>query len=241
MLSVIIPTLNEAADLPETLRVLRRARRTHGPVQVIVSDCGSVDGTAGLIGDARLVTGGTSRATAMNLGAAAATGNVLLFLHADTRLPVGFDRAIRRAIRGGRVGGCFEFSFGSHRRNRGLKRRMLWLVQLVNRVRFRLNGRSYGDQGLFVRRDVFESLGGFDDVPLMEDARLARRLRLAGPTAVLHPAVKTSPRRFLERGIVRTTITDLWLIACEDLGLRPRGIWKRYNDHNHRGALSDQS
>ena len=249
MLSVVVPTLNEADDLPRTLAALREAAA--GPFELIVADCGSVDATADLAASlgATVVTGARHRADALNRGAAAAGGDTLLFLHADTRLPDGFDAKIRRSVARGAVGGCFEFGFGSHPDARGLNRHLLRYVVLANRARHRHSGRAYGDQALFCRRSVFHHLGGYEDLPLMEDGRFARRLRLAGPTAVLQPPARTSPRRFVEGGrfrVLRTALTDLWLMTCDDLGVVPRRAWERYNAVNAArgqdgGSFSDQS
>ena len=233
-LSLIIPTLNEATGLERTIATARDAAR--GDLQVIVSDCDSTDGTADIarqLGVA-VATGSRSRATAMNRGAALADGRVLLFVHADTRLPDGFDRAVCRAIRGGCVGGAFDFSFGSDDRVRGLSKQKLKLVRILNRVRFRWKRTFYGDQAIFCRRDVFESLGGYRDLPLFEDVRLSKAMRRRGRLAILQPPVKTSPRRFVEKGILRQMLRDMVLMGLDGCGVCPKRMWAAYNRHNRK-------
>ena len=238
VLSAIIPTLNEADHLSATVRLLRERQGGEG-VEVVVADCGSSDGTVALASElgCRVVTRATSRAVAMNRGAAAARGDILLFLHADSQLPRRFDLTIARAVDRGCVGGAFDFNWSSKPRSRGVERELLRIVRMTNRIRFRWTGNFYGDQGIFVRRDVFVRLGGFPEVPLMEDIRLCQKLKRVGRLAVLQPPVKTSPRRFLARGVVRQFLADLRLLACESCGLNPRRAWGSYNRLNRLGHL----
>ena len=233
-LTVIIPTLNEAGGLAAVIGHTRAAARGRA-VEIVVSDCGSADGTAGVARacGARFVAGGTGRADAMNRGAAVASSGVLLFVHADSRLPDDFDGKVAAALaRPGVVGGAFDFQFGSHPGHHGLNRQSLRLVAFCNRFRFRITRNFFGDQGVFVRRDVFERLGGFPRVPLFEDAHFCRKLRRAGRTAILSPPMKTCPRRFIARGVLRQFAADLWMINCDLLGERPTRAWGRYNAVN---------
>ena len=233
-ISLVIPTLNEAESIPRTLATARDAATCWNGTQIIVSDCNSDDNTLDVARSlgAKTVTGGRSRATAMNRGAKIADGEVLLFLHADTRLPVGYDDAVRRAISNGCVGGAFDFSFGSDDRARGLNKQKLKLVRILNRVRFRWKRTFYGDQAIFCRRDVFESLGGYQELPLFEDVRLSKDMRRRGRLAILQPPVKTSPRRFIEKGVLRQMIRDMILMALDGCGVCPRRMWSAYNRHN---------
>ena len=238
-LCIVIPTLNERAALPTTLAALRDAL---GPARarVIVSDCDSPDGTACLAArhGTGVVRGSRCRAEALNRGAATAPAgcDVLLFLHADTRLPPGFFGRIEKALRDSRVvGGAFDHKFGKHPQNIRLNRQLLRLVMHLNRVRFRWGRRFYGDQAIFVRRDVFERIGGFPKMPLMEDVYFCARLNRAGRTAILSPGVKTSPRRFCERGVIRTFVADARLLLLDSFGVRPTRLWRRYNDLNRGG------
>jgi len=238
LLSVVIPTLNEAEALPRTLPHTLAAARGRA-VELIVSDCGSTDGTAEVARahGAAVVTGARSRATALNAGAAASTGDALLFLHADSILPDGYAAKIAAALaKPGVVAGAFDFQFGSHPLHHGLNRYALRLVSTSNRVRFRWTRNFYGDQGLFLRRAVFDRVGGFPDVRLMEDVRLSRRLKAMGKTVVLQPAIKTSPRRFVTRGVLRQYAQDLALLGCESCGFCPESLWTRYNAWNEGAA-----
>jgi hypothetical protein len=139
----------------------------------------------------------------MNVGAAAAGGAVLWFLHADTAPAAGHVAALRRALSNPRVvGGAFEFGF--RERSFGLR-----IVEWVNRARYRTRKRFYGDQGIFVRRSAFEAVGGFPEAGLMEDARLCRDLRRLGRLRIVRPVLRTSARRFLDGGVWRVFWLDI--------------------------------
>jgi rSAM/selenodomain-associated transferase 2 len=200
MLSIIVPMLNEAAILPMLL--VHLARWQARGCEVLLVDGGSDDGSAAL---ARAVgftvlTGARGRARQMNAGAQAARGDVLLFLHADTRLPQWADETVRAALaRPGAVWGRFDVRIDG-------RRRMLPLVAALMNLRSRLTGIATGDQAIFVRRTAFETVGGFPDQPLMEDIELSHRLgRLARP-ACLRARVLTSGRRWEQRGVWRTIL-----------------------------------
>ena len=236
MLSIIIPTLNEAHSLAATAAHTRIAANG-AAIEVIVSDCGSADGTALLARDLglRVVDGGDCRAAALNIGGRAALGSVLLFLHADSSLPHNFPRLIASVIRGPDiVGGAFDFQFDLDPRTKAYDAFCLRWVVLLNRIRYRWTGNFYGDQSIFVRRDVFRRIGGFPNVRLMEDIGFSRRLRGVGRTAILRPPVRTSPRRFLSRGVARQLVDDLTLLACDSIGIRPLRLWECYNGWNRR-------
>jgi glycosyltransferase involved in cell wall biosynthesis len=204
---------------------------------MVVSDCNSPDGTAAVARSLGLavVTDGTCRAEALNLGARAAGGDVLLFLHADSVPPAGFVRRIRRAlVDPAVVGGAFDFRLGPHPLNRGINRKLLGFVTFCNRVRYRFSRGFFGDQGIFVRRTVFERVGGFPAVRLMEDLRFCRRMAAEGRTAIL-PPMDTSPRRFVTRGVLRQFVQDLVLLSCDSWGVCPEDLWAHYNRLNHAG------
>jgi rSAM/selenodomain-associated transferase 2 len=230
-LSVVIPTLNEAASLAHTVAVLR-ARTAGPPVEVIVADCGSRDGTVAVATacGARLEAGPalSDRARACNAGAAAATGDVLLFLHADTLVPRQYDLLIRQALLTPRVvGGAFEFALDGPQWR-------LRFVELVNRLRYRVRGRFFGDQGIFIRRDVFQTLGGFPQTGILEDAHLCAIARRAGTMPLLGEAMLTSPRRFYRGGILRTLVVDALILASDLLGLNPERFAHAYRRENVR-------
>jgi rSAM/selenodomain-associated transferase 2 len=237
VLSVIIPTLNEAANLPRTLAHTRAATGDAEPLEIIVSDCRSDDDTARVAADQgeMVIEGSLSRAQALNRGAAAARGDRLLFLHADTLLPTGFATAIRQALdRPEMVGGAFNFRFLRPPELSLLHWKMLGVVALMNNVRFRTSRNFYGDQAIFVRRRVFERLGGFPERALLEDLHFSRRMKRVGETAILSPAVQSSPRRFMARGIIHQMIQDIRLILADSLGMRPGPLSMRYNGWNRR-------
>lgn len=198
-ISVVIPTLDEAAAIAAAVV---GARRALGSCEVIVVDAGSRDGTAAAAAaaGATVVTALGSRADAMNMGASVASGDVLLFLHADTLLPAGAATAVATALE--RAGaGAFRIRFD---RPRAVLER---LVNLRSRV-FKI---VYGDQALFASRAAFDRVGGFRPIPIMEDRDLAARLRRAGGLTVVPLAVTTSSRRHRRDGQVRT-IARHWLI-----------------------------
>jgi len=210
--SVIIPTLNEEACLAETLNLLR----THRPHEVIVADGGSSDATRRLAARAdRLVYGPRGRALQMNAGAACATGDILLFLHADCSLePGALDEAERRLGKPGVAAGCFTMRV----RAPGPLYR---LIDACATARVRLTGLVYGDQGLFLRRDRFERLGGFPPFRLMEDLFFSRELRRHGRVVVAGRRIFVSPRRWRHAGLVRQSLRNWTLTALAAAGIDP--------------------
>lgn len=202
-LSIIIPALNEAAALPVTLEALSPLRQRG--VEVIVADGGSADATAreAMQWADRVILAPRGRARQMNAGAAAARGEVLLFLHADTLLPAGADMVILENLASTRRDwGRFDVRIAG-------RPRMLRVVAALMNLRSRWTGIATGDQAIFVRRSLFDALGGFPDQPLMEDVELSRRLRRLGPPLCLKARVTTSGRRW-ERDGVWPTIFLMW-------------------------------
>jgi rSAM/selenodomain-associated transferase 2 len=217
--SVIIPTLNEEHCLGETLALLRR----HRPHQIIVVDGGSTDATCRLAQDADLLLHAPrGRAVQMNLGAAHSTGDVLLFLHADCSLE---DRALAEAERvlrrRGVVAGCFTMTVRAH----GLLYR---LIGACATARVRLTGLAYGDQGLVLRRETFQQLGGFLEIPLMEDVFFSRALRRTGRVVVVPRRIYVSPRRWRRAGLIRQTLRNWTLTALATTGIAPHRLAKFY-------------
>jgi rSAM/selenodomain-associated transferase 2 len=210
--SVIIPTWNEESCLGETLRLLRRER----PGQVIVVDGGSSDATCRSAAAADLLLHGPrGRALQMNLGAAHATGAVLLFLHADCTLEPGALGEAEACLRpGGVAAGCFTMTV----RARGLFFRS---IDACATARVRLTGLVYGDQGLFLHRDLFEELGGFPRLRLMEDLFFSRELRRRGRVVVATRRIFVSPRRWQRAGLVRQTLRNWVLTALAASGIHP--------------------
>ena len=204
-LSVVVPALDEAANLARLLPDLRRA---WPDIEIIVVDGGSRDGTPDVVrGQAgvRLLEGARGRARQMNAGARQAGGDVLLFLHADTRLPDGAPGAITAALADPAVvGGRFDVCFDS-------RRRVLGVVAWFMNARSRATSICTGDQAIFVRRAAFEAVGGYPDIALMEDIELCRRLKARGRLAALRARVTTSARKWEREGPLRT-IGLMWTL-----------------------------
>ena len=199
-LSIIVPMLNEAAALPGLLAQLARWR-TRG-CEVVVVDGGSTDGSATMARAAgfTVVDAERGRARQMNAGAALARGEVLLFLHADTQLPADADVAVRAALADGRRDwGRFDVRIAG-------RSPMLRVVAGLMNLRSRLTGIATGDQAMFVRREAFDAVGGFPLQPLMEDIELSRRLLRVSRPACLRARVRTSGRRWEQRGVWRTIL-----------------------------------
>jgi rSAM/selenodomain-associated transferase 2 len=217
--SVIIPALNEAACLGETLRQLQ----AHGPHEILVVDGGSTDATCAIAAAAaRLLRGPRGRAAQMNHGAAHATGDVLLFLHADCSLEGGaLPEAARCLGRRGVVAGCFRMRV----RAEGAVYR---LIDAAATARVRLTGLAYGDQGLFVGRRTFGQVGGFPPLRLMEDVFLSRRLCRLGRVAVAPRRIFVSPRRWQQQGVVRQTLRNWALTALAAGGVHPDRLARFY-------------
>ena len=219
-ISVIIPTFNESAVIEKTLKHLPR----RGDVERIVADGGSSDGTAALAGPwaDRVLTTETGRARQMNAGARASRGDVLLFLHADSRLAYGAFDAVTQALKDpAMAGGAFALAIDS-------PRPVLRLVAAAANWRSRLTRISYGDQGIFVRRSVFERLGGYPDLPIMEDLEFSRRLKRAGKVALLSVPITTSSRRWDNEGIGTTTLRNQIFVLAYFLGVSPVRLAGRY-------------
>jgi rSAM/selenodomain-associated transferase 2 len=201
--SVIIPVLDEAEGLPELLDTLRQL-----PAQVLFIDGGSSDASTALLEASgfRWISSARGRAAQMNAGAAAATGDIFMFLHADTKLPPDAVARVRHAVRRGAVGGSFAVRLDSNRP----------LLRLVGRLiswRSRLTRIASGDQALFVTREAFERLGGFAGMVLFEDIDFSRRLRRLGPVVQLRARVTTSARRWERHGALRT-IARMWVLRA---------------------------
>lgn len=221
-LSIVIPALDEAANLAALLPALRKSEPD---AEVIVVDGGSRDGTQAVVDrhpGVRCLDASRGRATQMNTGARAAGGDALLFLHADTRLPPGAGAAVCAALADARVvAGRFDVAFDTAR---PIMRVVAWLMN----HRSRWTGISTGDQALFVRRDAFEALGGFAEIPLMEDVELTRRLKRLGRQAALALRVTTSARKWETEGAARTIVLMWALRLLYALGVAPARLHRCY-------------
>ncbi len=220
-LSLILPVLNEAATICAQLALLQQLR-SRG-VELLLVDGGSCDGTPDLARPwvDRLLESPRGRATQMNAGAHASQGEVLLFLHADTTLPPAADELIQAAMTDDVVWGRFDVRIDGHQP-------LLRVVESMMNWRSRLSGIATGDQGIFVRREVFERLGGYPELPLMEDIALSRQLKRIARPVCLHERVLTSGRRWQKHGVLRTILLMWCLRASYFLGADPQQLAIRY-------------
>lgn len=219
-LTVVIPALDEADCIDAAV-----CSASAPGVEVIVVDGGSSDATAARAEacGARVLRAASGRARQLAAGAAAGSGDVLLFLHADTRLPPGFEAAVGEALDDpGTAGGAFGFRFD--RRSPSLR-----LVEAGARARAALLGMPYGDQALFVRRSVLDAIGGIPQVPIMEDMDLVRAMRRQGRVALLPLDAVTSARRHRSRGPLRTALRHVVAALAWALGIERERIaaWVR--------------
>lgn len=221
-LSIIIPVLDEAPSLPALLAHLAPLR---DHAEVIVVDGGSTDGSAEAaraLGWPRVLAAPRGRGRQMNAGAAAAAGETLLFLHADTSLPPGALEEIGGALADPQVvGGRFDVRLDN-------PRPIYRAVELLMNLRSRWTGIWTGDQAIFVRRTVFQRLGGYADIPLMEDVEFSRRLKRAGRRVCLHSRVLASARKWEREGPLRT-IALMWALRfLYMLGASPARLHRWY-------------
>jgi rSAM/selenodomain-associated transferase 2 len=222
LLSIIVPCLDEAAGIADALSALAPLRARGA--EVIVVDGGSRDDTmerARPLAD-RVMATSRGRATQMNAGAARAQGEMLLFLHADTRLPEAADALIIDGLNRSRRGwGRFDVTIAG-------RHPLLRVVERLMNLRSRLTGIATGDQAIFVNRSLFTAAGGYPEIPLMEDVALCKRLKRFGPPLCLKHHLTTSGRRWERHGVVRT-ITLMWMLRLAYwLGADPGKLALRY-------------
>lgn len=219
-ISVIIPALNEAENIGEALLSIGHENN----IQVIVADGGSQDNTVSIAESlgAKVINVLPPRSRQMNEGAAEAVGDVLIFLHADTRLPKNFDRLVLGSLaQPGIAAGAFELRIDDP--TPGLR-----LIERVANWRSRCLRTPYGDQGIFMLKRVFHSAGGFSDFPIMEDFELIRRLRKKGKIITLPAPVLTSSRRWQNFGILKTTLINQLIVIAYYMGIPPNTIARLY-------------
>ncbi|MCA9023988.1 MAG: TIGR04283 family arsenosugar biosynthesis glycosyltransferase [Planctomycetaceae bacterium] len=218
-ISVIIPTLNESATIAQTVQ----RTRALGACEIIVVDGGSHDGTLAAAGSAdQCLNSPRGRAAQQNRGAAVAGGDVLLFLHADCWLEAGAFEAMQHALSDSRcVGGCFRQmidaeGWGYRTVERGNALRVRWLKWI------------YGDQALFVRREVFQRVGGYPELELMEDLYISKRLKRKGRLWVVDHSLHVSPRRWQQVGLIRQTLRNWAFVGLAHCGVSPHRLARHY-------------
>lgn len=221
MISIIIPVFNEEQIIVKSLMPLQ----SDGDGEVIVVDGGSKDSTAMLAQDMGfkvIFASQKGRAYQMNLGASIARGEILLFLHADTRLPQGYASIIANILLDSQtVAGAFELAIDSPEFS-------LRLVEMGVNWRSRFFSLPYGDQAIFVRSEVFREMDGFANLPIMEDFEFVQRLRKRGKMAIASAKVVTSGRRWQKLGVIRTTLLNQLIIFGYYLGVSPDKLARWY-------------
>ncbi|MEH2418010.1 TIGR04283 family arsenosugar biosynthesis glycosyltransferase [Nostoc sp.] len=219
-ISIIIPTLNEAGNIKEAIVTTQESIN----IEIIVVDAGSQDGTLEIAKSlgVTVISSSAGRAVQMNAGAVVASGDILLFLHADTRLPAGFDEMIRTALQQpGIVAGAFNLRIDASLLS------LRWVEWGVN-MRSHIYQMPYGDQAIFLTKAVFQQIGGFPELPIMEDFELMRRLKRTGRIVIIPTPVVTSARRWLQKGVFKTTLLNQIVIIAYLLGVSPKRICRWY-------------
>jgi rSAM/selenodomain-associated transferase 2 len=221
-LSVVVPVLNEARYLPT---ILPRLAGFGERVETIIVDGGSVDDSQDLVrtaGSARLLVSKRGRAAQMNAGAAAANSPVLFFLHGDTLPPPdAVDRILTALSDASVLAGSFQLAFDN---NSALLRFYAWCSSANNLLT------TYGDQGLFLRRTTFEQMGGFPDLPFLEDIEFQRRLRRNGRVIKLPVSLRTSARRFERYGVLGQQLRNIAIVGAYLAGVKPARLKNLYSD-----------
>ena len=246
-ISIILPCRNDAAALGRTLDCLDGLSGIDD-AEVIVAASGDPDGTTRVAAErARIIwPAGSTRSALMNAGARAAPGEILFFLHADSFPPPAALSLIRDALAAPRaVGGAFEHQFVEPGWS-------LRAISGINGIRYRLTRHYYGDQGIFIRADVFHRMSGYRDLAMMEDLDLSRRMKREGRTLLVRTPLRTSGRRFIARGPWRTFFFIVWLLLLETFRLDPQRYadrWRGPADRSpgspwprlHKGAEATKS
>ena len=229
--SIIVPVLHEAERINDLIGHLRQLDPEKSS-EIIVVDGAPEKDTLQAIHDDRItqISADKGRAKQMNAGAFAAKGDILIFLHADTELPMSALKRMNAFVnRNEFVGGAFDLGIKS-------EKRIYRVIAFLGSLRSRLNRIPYGDQAIFVRRNYFNKIGGYKDIPLMEDAELMRRMkRSAKKIFIFHDRVMTSPRRWEEEGLVYCILRNWTLQILYFLGVSPHKLVNFYKDGYQKG------
>jgi rSAM/selenodomain-associated transferase 2 len=218
--SIIVPTLNEAQGLRDTLTQIQQLC----PHELVVSDGGSDDNTLKIAKKftEHVVSGPAGRALQMNAGAQIATGDIFIFLHADCRIePASYEKMLHSLKSSEKIGGAFSLCIDSDK----------WSLRLITRLanlRSKFFGMAYGDQAFFVKNSTFQQMNGFAELPICEDIDFFKRLRKLGPVILLKEKSLTSPRRWIKEGIWFTTLRNILITILFELGFPPRILTKWY-------------
>ena len=228
-ISIIIPVLNESEGINDTVEHLNGLiTSTNVSVEIIVVDGDPEGKTIASIRDKNTITttGKTGRAAQMNKGAELATGKTFLFLHADTRLPdEGLNVIVASCDGKTTKAGAFDLAIASGKN-------VFRLIETMANVRSHLTGIPYGDQGLFFHADYFRALGGFADIPIMEDVEIIRRMKKRGDRVIfLKDTVQTSSRRWQKEGVWKCTLRNWSLVSLFVAGVKPQKLAKFYRVH----------
>ena len=218
-ISIIIPILNEAKILDKTLSQLQPELGHH---ELIIVDGGSSDDSTRIAEKyGEVLTAARGRAKQLNAGAAAATGDILLFLHADIWLEPGALVAVETALSSGYIGGGFRQKIDG-------KRILYRMIEIAGNIRGKYLKVFYGDSGIFLARTDFEKIGGFPDLPILEEMEFSKSLRKLGKTTLIVPHIHLSARRWEARGIIRTTLNNWLITLLYFLKVSPERLAKLY-------------
>ncbi len=229
VISIIIMTLNEEELIGGLLLSLRDIEDT----EIIVSDGGSIDRTCRVAGKYtdKIIRGERGRGRQLNAGAALATGDILWFLHVDTTPPDNFKHHILKTLeKPGVAGGAFTLEIDSDICS-------LKFISRVVELRSLISGIPYGDQGIFVKRDIFDKINGFKNIPLMEDIEFGRRLKKEGRIEILKPRIKTCARAWERYGVLRTTLRNWAYVTLFFMGYSPDKLYNRYYRKNIKHTM----
>ena len=228
--SIIVPVFHEAKRINDLIDHLRQLNAEKG-CEIIVADGAPEKDTLNEIHDDKVIklSSGKGRGKQMNAGASVAKGDILIFLHADTELPMGALKRMNGFInRNQYVGGAFDLGIKS---NKFIYR----VIGFLGSLRSRLNRIPYGDQAIFIRRDYFNEIGGYRDIPLMEDVELMRRIKRSGKKILIfYDRAMTSPRRWEEEGVIYCVFRNWTLQILYFLGLSPHKLVSFYRDDDQK-------